>query len=110
MVLKAVNDDEDLPTFKRMTFYRLLKKIGFEYEKCGNKALLIERNDIILWRHDYLHKIKKYRAEGRNIVFLDETWINVGHTVQKCWIDKTIKSRKEAFLAGMSTRLKRPVA
>jgi hypothetical protein len=45
-LLAAVNNDLDLPDFKRTTSYVLLKELGFLYEKRGNKAIMIER-DII---------------------------------------------------------------
>jgi uncharacterized protein (UPF0147 family) len=32
-VLEKVNDDEELPNFKRTTFYTLMEEIGFNYEK-----------------------------------------------------------------------------
>jgi hypothetical protein len=32
-VLEKVNDDEELPNFKRTTYYTLMKEIGFNYEK-----------------------------------------------------------------------------
>jgi hypothetical protein len=53
------------------------------------KALLIERN-IIVWRHSYLRKIKRSKEEGKDIIYLDETWVNVGQTILKEWHDKTI--------------------
>jgi hypothetical protein len=53
------NNDDKLPHFKRTTFYALMKKIGFNYEKI-KKALLVERCDIIIWRHSYLRKIKRF--------------------------------------------------
>lgn len=109
-ILHNVNSDEDLPDFKFHTFYRLIKEIGFTFEKRGNKSLMIERDDIIVWRHSYLRKIKQFRAEGRDIVYLDETWINAGHTVSKVWKDKTINTPKDAFLAGLSVGLKNPTA
>jgi hypothetical protein len=40
-VLEKVNYDEELPNFKRSTFYTLMKEIGFNYEK-RKKALLTE--------------------------------------------------------------------
>jgi hypothetical protein len=39
-----------------------MKKIGFNYEKI-KKALLVERCDIIIWRHSYLMKIKQFWAK-----------------------------------------------
>ena len=31
--------------------------------------------------------IRKYRREGRLIIYLDETWLNAHHSLAKCWID-----------------------
>jgi transposase len=50
-ILAAVNNDLDLPDFKRTTLYVLLKELGFVYEKRENKATMIEKDDIISWRH-----------------------------------------------------------
>ncbi len=54
--------------------------------------------------------MRQYRNEERNIVYIDESWINVGHTLSKVWKDKTVKTPKDAFLAGLSTGLKGPTA
>ncbi|KAG8239092.1 hypothetical protein J437_LFUL011700 [Ladona fulva] len=47
----VVNEEESLPNFKRLLFWKRLKEIGFRFEKRGNKALLKERSDIISMRH-----------------------------------------------------------
>lgn len=59
-------------------------------------------------RRRYLKTIKQYRNEGRIIYYLDETWINEGHTKQKVWTDNNIVSRRRAFVEGLSTGLKNP--
>ncbi|KAB0793983.1 hypothetical protein PPYR_13603 [Photinus pyralis] len=43
---------------------------------------LLERDDIIRWRRKHLKSIKQYRNQGRVIYYLDETWLNEGHTKQ----------------------------
>jgi hypothetical protein len=58
-ILTAVNIDDDLPNFKRTTLYRLLIDIGFIYEKRGKRSILIEKDDIIRWRHKYLREVRK---------------------------------------------------
>uniref|UniRef100_A0A1Y1MHX5 Uncharacterized protein n=1 Tax=Photinus pyralis TaxID=7054 RepID=A0A1Y1MHX5_PHOPY len=63
-ILASVNDDNDLPNFKRTTLFNLLKDMGFEFKKVGRKSILIERDDIIRWRHKYLRRIRKLREEG----------------------------------------------
>ncbi|XP_031354629.1 uncharacterized protein LOC116179062 [Photinus pyralis] len=107
-ILTSINSDDDLPNFKRSTLHNLLKDIGFEFQKMGRKSILIERDDIIRWRHKYLRCIKKYREEGRNIVYTDESWVNVGHAVNKAWRDTTINSSRQAFIQGLSTGLRLP--
>ncbi|XP_026728002.1 uncharacterized protein LOC113494064 [Trichoplusia ni] len=107
-VLEAVNSDETLPSFKRTTFYKVLKKLQFKYVKRNRKSALIDRDDIVLWRIKYLNTITKLRNEGKTIYYTDETWLNEGHTMNKVWQDETIKSVKEAHHQGLSTGLKNP--
>ncbi|XP_050301482.1 uncharacterized protein LOC126739728 [Anthonomus grandis grandis] len=40
---------------------------------------------ILHWRYKYINAIQKYRNEGRNIVYIDETWVDNDLTFQKCW-------------------------
>lgn len=105
-VLNTVNEDPDLPNMSKETLRRILHDIGFKYKKRGRNSMLIERNDLILWRIRYLRDISRYRAEGRNIFYLDETWCNAGHSVSWAWQDTCIKDKKSAFLAGLTTGLK----
>lgn len=109
-ILAAVNSDNDLPNFKKSSFHLLLKEMGFTYSKRGNRALLIEREDIISWRHRYLYQIKKFRNEKRNIVYTDESWINAGTSVNKEWQDTTVKTSRQAFMSGLSCGLKAPTS
>ncbi|XP_067141996.1 uncharacterized protein [Centruroides vittatus] len=103
-----VNDDPDLPDFTRSTIYNLLKLLNFKYTNRNRNSRLIERDDIILWRRQYLRKIREMRSLGRKIYYLDETWINAGHTKNKVWQDCSITSYREAFVSGRSTGLKNP--
>ena len=107
-VLSVVNEDCDLPNFRRTTFYELLKELHFKHIRRGRDSMLIDRDDIILWRRRYLRTIRSMRQEGRPIYYLDETWLNEGHIRNNVWVDDTIKSSKQAFLAGLSTGHKGP--
>lgn len=107
-VLEAVNEDDDLPNFKRATFQKIINDLNFKYQKRGVNSFLTDRDDVILWRRNYLRKIEQFRKEGRKIYYLDETWVNEGHVKSKVWVDNTVKSKKDAFLRGLSTGLKNP--
>ena len=111
-VIADINKDrlieDELPQFRRTSFYKILREIGFEFVKRNQKSVVVDREDILLWRRDYLRTIRRYRQEGRKLYYLDETWVNEGHTVSKVWSDSTVKSKKHAFLSGLSTGLKHP--
>ena len=71
---------------------QILHKIGFKWKKCQKKRkVLLEREDIILKRIQYLRNMKKYRSEGRPIIYLDETWVDSNLTFSKCWQSEEIE-------------------
>ena len=84
-LLQKLRSEINFP-FSRETLRRMLKANGFHWRKCQNKRkLLVERPNILHMRYKYIHAIKKYREEGRNIVYMDETWVDNDLTVQNCW-------------------------
>ncbi|KAL4154003.1 hypothetical protein QTP88_001836 [Uroleucon formosanum] len=107
-ILISVNSDPTLNTYKRTNLYYLLRELNFTYCKRGRNSALIERDDIVLWRTKYIQDIRKYRQEGRSIYYLDETWANIGDCMEKIWVDKTVKSHRDAFLSGFSTGAPNP--
>lgn len=107
-VLEEIRKDEDLPKFGRTTLWKVLRQLNFRFLKRNRNSILLDRNDIIAWRRDYLTKIKEYRATAKQIYYLDETWLNEDHTVGKVWQDQNITSKKQAFMDGWSTGLRNP--
>lgn len=87
--LNAVLKEENILHCGREYLRLLLHGLGFKFKKCGSKRkLLIEQPNITSWRWKYLNTIKKYRKEGRHILYLDETYVNASHNVAKCWQSK----------------------
>ncbi|XP_072397434.1 uncharacterized protein [Diabrotica undecimpunctata] len=107
-ILSEVNNRPDLPNMCRSLLYKFLKQINFKYLKRSRTSILIERDDVVRWRRNYLTSIKRYRSEGKPIYYLDETWVNEGHTKDKVWVDCAIKNPRQAFIEGLSTGLKNP--
>ncbi|XP_056637711.1 uncharacterized protein LOC130445847 [Diorhabda sublineata] len=104
-----VKEDENLPDIKRKTLCKILYKLNFTWEKQSRKSVLIDNEEIICWKRQYLRDIRKYRQEGRQIYYLDETWLNEGHSVKKIWQDESIQTSRQAFIEGLSTGLKTPI-
>lgn len=107
-ILGVIREDESIPEMSRKKLWKILHELHFCWEKNQRKSVLIDKEEIICWRRQYLRDIRKYRMEQRNIYYLDETWINEGHTVTKFWQDKNVQSSHQAFLNGLSTGLKIP--
>lgn len=105
-ITAMINADVDLPNVSDRTTRKLMNDLGFKFVKRQRRSILIEREDIVQWRRQYLLKIKEYREQKKNIFYLDETWCNAGHTVKKAWTPTYIKSAKQAFLDGETTGLK----
>ncbi|KAI4460130.1 spondin [Holotrichia oblita] len=47
-------------------------------------------------------------AQGKSIFYLDKTWVNEGHTVQKVWTDTSIHNRRQAFNERFTNGLQNP--
>ena len=84
-LLPVVKDKIGFP-WGETSLLRVIKHMGFKWKKCQNKRkVLIENPRILEWRHDYLIKIRDLRRSGRNIIYLDETWVDNNLTFAKCW-------------------------
>ena len=67
----------------RMTLLRM----GFCWRRTtDDRRVIIERTDSKAARARYIRTIKQHRSEGKNIVYLDETWVNAGHTTPFTWL------------------------
>eukprot|EP00102_Acyrthosiphon_pisum_P012353 XP_008181464.1 PREDICTED: uncharacterized protein LOC103308939 [Acyrthosiphon pisum] len=107
-MLIAINEDDSLPNLKRTSFQLILKDLQFEYVKKNRNSALLEREDLITWRRNYLFKIRHYRAQNRPIYYLDETWVNAGETHSRTSMDTTVTSTRDAHLQGLTTGQKAP--
>lgn len=105
-IVSSVSEDDRLPTLKRTTMYNLLKDLNFVYTKKQRNSVLSERDDLIVWRRNYLRSIKAYREEGRTLYYLDETWCN--DCSRKECVDKPIKSNRDAFEKESTTGANNP--
>lgn len=83
------------------TLRKILRQMGFLFKKItNNRKMLMEKDDVRLKRVKYLDLIRKYRSEGRDIVYTDETYVHTSHLTGKCWIDSTDKGVKQLISKG----------
>lgn len=82
--------------------------MSFVFTKRKRCSILTEREDLLVWRQNYLYDIKKYRKKERCIYNLDETWLNTGDCIDKVWMDKSVLSKHDTFKKSLTTGTKNP--
>lgn len=83
------------------TLRKILHEMGFRFTKMeDNRKLLMEKHDVSLKRMEYLDKIRKFRESGKNIVYMDESYIHTSHTKGKSWSDDKKKGVKKPISKG----------
>ncbi|XP_076643316.1 uncharacterized protein LOC143353694 [Halictus rubicundus] len=76
------------------SLYRVLKSMGFKWKRSqivSKMEQLTEQPAIVAWRSKYLKALNSYRQEKRNIVYVDETWVEDNMVFSKCWQSNDIK-------------------
>jgi hypothetical protein len=85
----------------RKSLTRVMKSIGFTWRKCNLKRhILIEKPKIVSWYHKYLVQMKRFREEGKEIFYVDESWVDTNITFSKCWQGETEFGIKEITMPG----------
>ncbi|KAH9369409.1 hypothetical protein HPB48_007187 [Haemaphysalis longicornis] len=56
---------EHLPSLRTWTIRRLLSDTGFVFEKRERNSMMIERQDVLIWRQRYLRQVAEYRQQHR---------------------------------------------
>ena len=101
-ILLQLKEKMNLP-YGKTHLWRLLKKMGFGYEKRGRQRIISEMPEIIAWRERYLRRIRKIREADpeRAIVYTDVTWLIQGHRTKKEWVHlETLKEKKPKIFAS----------
>jgi len=79
----------------------ILKTLGFTWRRTqNNRKLLIEHEDIREKRITFLRQIKRFREQGRPIIYLDETYIHSNHHASLSWSDNSTKGFRAPISKG----------
>lgn len=89
MIQYKLRDYPDYEYKSLETLRNILIECGFKHKKVNNRMVIMESQRIVKLRAEYLRKIKDYREDNRNIVYLDETWFDTHAVVQYGWVDNS---------------------
>lgn len=84
------------------TLAKVLQSLGFKWKKLDNRKILMEKPSVALQRCRFLRKIRD--VDFKNVVFLDETWVNANIAKDVGWTDGSFKCSVNAPL-GKGKRL-----
>ena len=64
----------------------ILHELNYVFRKTqDNRRIAVERPEATVARARFLREIKKYREQGYQIVYVDETWVNQYHCRSLAW-------------------------
>ena len=86
--LQTVLKMENSLNVSTSTLWRVVHQRGFVFKATkGNRKILCQRTDLQVARMKYLRKLKELDEQFKR-VYLDETWVNAGHTFKKEWVSR----------------------
>ncbi len=92
-IRKELAEEEEGKTWlwSRSSTYRALLRIGFVFDQYYKTYYerMREASHNIAYRVAYISKFFQYEREGRQIVYMDESWINKNTAPRKVWHDGT---------------------
>lgn len=90
LFLKLKQDYVEFP-YSETTLFRLIRKMGYKYSTLNQRHAIMESPRLIKCRMEYVRAIKNFRLEGKNIIFLDETWYDTHDLKKKGFADQSSK-------------------
>jgi hypothetical protein len=98
---KLRNDPEINFEGSHSSLLKIVHSLGFKHKKARNdRTIIIERAEIRAKRIRFINQVKKWRAEGRRIFYLDETYIHQNLSTNKRWDDATNESQMNPISHG----------
>ena len=77
--------DAELFTCSHSSLRSVIKNLGFKFTTVSGRKVLMEQQHVVASRCRLLRGV--INENFNNVVWVDETWVNAGHSLKKCWSD-----------------------
>lgn len=73
--IKAALREKEFPfPYSNVLLSQLLHTIGFKYRKINKRTKCMNAPRLLIWRIEYINKIRTFRSQRKSIYYFDETW------------------------------------
>ncbi|KAK3890217.1 hypothetical protein Pcinc_005802 [Petrolisthes cinctipes] len=78
--------------------WRILHSMGFRYKTTQRKMYVRKESlEIVCWRINTLRLLKEHREEGRQVVYIDETWFTTRMHPSREWVDTSQSDTSDSY-------------
>jgi len=97
MIAQKVKDDGVGPPVGTNSLRRLIRSLGYSFKGVDTRVKLLEKSHLREWRKRYIQKLNENEASQnpKEVIYLDESWIDCNATAKKGWTPKIMKSKRD---------------
>jgi len=92
-----MKEEEVGPVVGLCTLRTLLLTIGYSFKSVDTRSKLLEKTHLIEWRRRFIQRLNENDSSEtpKNVIYLDESWIDCNSHAQKGWTPRVFRSKRD---------------
>jgi len=97
LIAQRMKEDEVGPLVGTDTIRRLIISLGYSFKCVDTRVKLLEKSHLKEWRRRFIQRLNENEASEnpKDVIYLDESWIDCHATAKKGWTPKVMKSKRD---------------